>query len=231
MRSDSDDFTENALTGMPPFAPASVRLVELLSQDDAVVEQVAALLRLDADFVAEILRLANSPTLGFERQIRNLAHAIVMLGTRRVKALIATVGLKQSSHACSGMRGYWRHSVASGLLAAEMASSRALSPDDAYTAALLHELVTWESVAGLPSCGQRPFTSLFGSPSPPPSLCEVVALACRLSTALGFSMMEHETGVPTLETLLLELPETDAVRINPSDAAHALEEKIAYINN
>jgi hypothetical protein len=217
MRKDSHDLTQNALTSMPPFAPASMRLVELLSQDDAVVEQVAALLRLDADVIAEILRLANSPTFGFERQIRDLAHAIVMLGTRRVKALIATVELKQSSHGGGGMQGYWRHSVAAGLLASELASSRAVSPDDAYTAGLLHELVTRESVAGLPS--------------PPPGLGEVVGLACRLSNALGFSMAGHEAGGATLESLLLQLPKTAAVRIDPSRTARALEEKIAYINN
>jgi HD-like signal output (HDOD) protein len=191
-----------------PFAPASKALVDLLSQDDAVVDQVAALLRLDGDSVAEVLRLANSPAFGFERQIRHLAHAIVMLGTRRVKALIATVGLKQASHSRQSLQGCWRHSVASAFLASEIAPGWALPPDEAYTAGLLHTLSSSD-----------------------PAIGEVVSLACRLSSALGFPACEDIAAVSDLEPLLLRVPESAEARSDPARMARLLEEKIAYINN
>jgi hypothetical protein len=96
------------------FAPASPALVDLLSQDDAVVDGVAEILRLDPDLVACILRLANLHAFGFERQVRHLAHAVAILGTHRVKALIAAGHSRHEFEAC------WRHSVASAFLASEL---------------------------------------------------------------------------------------------------------------
>lgn len=113
-----------SLPGLPPFAPVSASLLDLLSREDAVVAQVAELLRLDREFVAEVLRLSGTRLFGFERQIRTLAHAVTRLGPRRLKALAVTV--RHQAH--GPLRGYWRHNVASGFLAAHFAAARGEGP-------------------------------------------------------------------------------------------------------
>lgn len=211
--------------GLPPFAPVSVRLLEILSREDAVIEQIAELLRLDPAFVGEVLRLANSPAFGFERQIRTLAQAVAQLGTKRLRALIATVGLRQSSQSHISMRGYWRHSVAAGFLAAEMAPAWSVNPDQAYTAALLHDPATLYSLAGVPAP--------LAEADPLESLHEVVAAACRMSEALGFPVMPESAPQHEFDAVLRSLPEParEPLRVNPARLAQALEEKIAMINN
>lgn len=220
------DGTMPLAPGLPPFAPVSVRLLDILARQDAVVEQVAELLRLDASFVAEVLRPANTPVFGFERQIRSLAHAVARLGTQRLRALIATVGLRQASRSYGAMRGYWRHSVASGFLAAEITGGWGI-PDRAYTAGLPHDTGTFCSLAGVPTAQW----SVSPDDIPVESLSEVVVAACRLSEALGFALgPSSECGI---DEVLQVLPHAarEPLHINASHLARALEEKIAVINN
>jgi HD-like signal output (HDOD) protein len=139
MRILMDGTMPSMLPGLPPFAPVSVRLLDILSSEDAVVEQVAELMRLDAHFVAEIVRLANSPVFGFQRKIRSLAHVVALLGAERLRALAASAALKQSGEAHRELHGYWRHSVASGFLAAELADAQGEDLDQAYTGAPLYD--------------------------------------------------------------------------------------------
>lgn len=163
------DATMPLLPGLPPFAPVSVRLLDILSREDAVVEQVARLLRLDAACVAEVLRLADSPVFGFERQIRSLAHAVARLGAERLRALISTVGLRAGrSH--RSMRGYWRHSVASGYAAA--ASGGAPGPPlSEVVAAACRLSAAWGLPAGSGECGLEEVLHPF-----PPAASEPLAV-------------------------------------------------------
>jgi hypothetical protein len=108
-----------------------MKLVEMMSREEPVVEQVSELLSLDSAGVDEILRLANSPVFGFQTQIRNLAHAVVLLGARRLKALAATVALMRTSDA-RGLCDLWNHSAASAFLAARLAEN--WDRHDAYAA-------------------------------------------------------------------------------------------------
>ncbi len=209
---------QRAVANLPPFIPASMRLLEVLSREDAVVEQVAELMRLDPEFVGEILRLANSPVFGFETQIRSLAQAIVLLGTRRLKALIATITLKKTLAGDGALDGFWRHSVASAFVAAELANGSGVHPDHAYTAALLHDLRTWAALSG---CAATDWHV--------PNGCkDLVGLACRVSDALGFGVeaaQPHEAEDPA------DLPEPVRSRIDGRVLAALVREKVKVISN
>lgn len=132
-----------ALEGLPPFPPVATRILEVLSEDDAVLVQIAELIRLDAAFTGELLRLANSAAYGFSSRIDNVARAIVLLGTERVKALTMTVAL--GAYAAGGKNDEallrcWLHSLATAFLADELAPQCGLNRDRAYTAGLLHDI-------------------------------------------------------------------------------------------
>jgi putative nucleotidyltransferase with HDIG domain len=132
-----------ALEGLPPFPPVATRIIEVLSQDDAVLRQIAELIRMDAAFTAEVLRLANSAAYGFRGRVDNVAQAIVLLGTERVKALTMTVALgiyTSAGKKNQTLRGCWLHSLASAFLADELAAPCGLNKDRAYTAGLLHDI-------------------------------------------------------------------------------------------
>ena len=132
-----------ALKGLPPFPPVATRILEVLSQDDAVLKQLAELIRMDAAFTAEVLRLANSAAFGFASKVDNVARAIILLGTERVKALTMTVALGMYTKAAKKdqvMRNCWLHSLAAAFLADDLAAACGLSKDQSYTAGLLHDI-------------------------------------------------------------------------------------------
>jgi hypothetical protein len=224
-----DGAMPSLIPGAPTFTPVASRLLDLLANEDAVVEQVAALLRLEPAFVAEVLQMASTPVFGFQRQIRNLAHVVASLGTQRLRALIATVALRQSSGTGGPLCGYWRHSVAAGFLAAELAPGWALDPDQAYTAAVMHDNGAWDSRGGIPVAPwSTPCEEADGQ-----SLAGMEGFACGFSEVLGFPIPLHASPPAGLEELLSALPQTARICF-PSDLtrlARHLEGKIATINN
>jgi len=142
-----------ALKILPPFPQVAIRLLNVLSQDDAVIKQVVELVRLDAAFGAEILRLANSAAYGFRSQIDSLSHAVVLLGTERVKALTMTVavgsyGRKAFKHEV--LKRCWHHSLATAFLTEELASACSINRDKAYTAGLLRDIGCLALLVGYP---------------------------------------------------------------------------------
>lgn len=219
--------TQCTIASLPPFMPVSMALLDILSREDAVVEQVAALLRLEPEFVAEVLELANSPAFGFQSQIRTLAHAVVLLGTKRLQALILTVSLRHGS-ASGHTRDFWRHSVASAFAAAELAPGYGVHPDRAFTAALLHDMGTWQALSGCAApeipAGLRHFQD--------ESTVDLVRFACRISDALGFSAAgqatENFSDADILNAMPLPHPEPAA---DPKTVARVVREKMRYINN
>lgn len=202
-----------ALPGLPPFAPVSVRLLDILSRENAVVEQVAGLLQIDAAFVAEVLRLADTRIFGFERQIRALAHAVACLGTRRLEALAAVVGQPQPAVANASVRGYWRHDVASGFVAAALAEARGMASCHAQAVEMLRN------------------SSLFHSPCAAPPECGVVESPDDTLEAAGVDSEMSCCSVACER--LRELPQTvcEAFRADPARLARVLEKSNSVINN
>jgi HD-like signal output (HDOD) protein len=142
-----------ALKILPPFPQVALKLLELLSNDDVPMKKVAELVRLDPAFGAEILRLANSAAYGFRSQIDSLSHAIVLLGTDRVKALTMTVAVGaygRRAFRFEALRACWHHALATAFLTEELAGACSVNRDRAYTAGLLREIGCLGLLVGYP---------------------------------------------------------------------------------
>lgn len=130
-----------------PGIPSTVaRLMSLLDNPDASLDEIEALLRYDAGLTANILRLANAAYFGFANQVGSVRQAVVLLGARRLTQLVMTTCVNAIME--EPVPGYdlpagelWRHSIAVSVAAEEL--SRTLGfprADEAFTAALLHDL-------------------------------------------------------------------------------------------
>lgn len=115
----------------------------LVAQENAPLTQVADLIRADAGFSAEALRLANSPLFGARAQISTISHALCMIGFGRLYTMVITLSLsgfvgeaKQNPL----LRRCWRHSLGCALACEEMALAAGLNRDYLYTAGLLHDV-------------------------------------------------------------------------------------------
>src|SRR5438132_333779 len=113
-----------ALKDLPPYRPVARKLMVLSAREDVPMSQVQTVLRTDAAFTAEVLRLANSPLFGARREITSVLQAVMILGLERIKALATTLALRafltsgktsQALHAC------WRHNLATAILCERLA--------------------------------------------------------------------------------------------------------------
>jgi len=131
------------LSRIPAFPPIVLRLLNLLSNDDVGIKDLVALVSSDPAFSAQLLRVANSPLLGYHGQVDSLQSALVLLGLRRVRALTMTVATANHMKAAlkvEELSRCWRHMLACALLTEELARSCSVFEDRAYTAGLLHDV-------------------------------------------------------------------------------------------
>jgi putative nucleotidyltransferase with HDIG domain len=133
----------NALCKLPAFRPVALKMLKILANEQAEVPAIAKLLRSDPALSAEVLSMANSAFYGTAGHIDNLARAILVLGFERTRSLTLTVALRTFlKHSANDkvMESCWQHSVATALLAEELAPLYEMARDQAYTAALIHDV-------------------------------------------------------------------------------------------
>jgi putative nucleotidyltransferase with HDIG domain len=142
-----------ALRSLPSFPAVASRIIALVSSDEVSVREVGRIIKLDATFTAEVLRVANSALFGVPREIRTVAAATSLLGLERIKAiatLVAVRAMVKSVLGKSTFRRFWEHSLVTAILAEEIARSVGGSPEGAYTAGLLHNLGALGLMAAYP---------------------------------------------------------------------------------
>jgi putative nucleotidyltransferase with HDIG domain len=142
-----------ALRLVPPFPAVAQRVLKLVSHEDAGPHEVGELVKMDPSFSAELLRLANSALFGARREVKSLTHAIMMVGTDRVKTMATLVVVNRmvrTSVRLEALRKVWIHSLVTALIADQAARSAMFPADTAYTAGLLHNLGTLGLMSAFP---------------------------------------------------------------------------------
>jgi HD-like signal output (HDOD) protein len=107
-----------------------------------VGEAIAA----DQVLSAKVLKLVNSAFYGFPGRVNTITHAIVILGFSSIKNIVLTTGILGAFNLKSKAGGFdlmafWKHSVATGVLAQLVAKeARLRNPDVAFISGLLHDI-------------------------------------------------------------------------------------------
>ena len=134
------------LQQLPQFPAIATKLIRVLSNDEARIQEIADLVRVDASLSSELLRIVNSSLYSFPSRISSIQKALTVLGFDAVKRIVLAASTKmyfRSALRLDLLRGIWRHSLACALVSEELsvACSTSQSPDDrAYTAGLLHDI-------------------------------------------------------------------------------------------
>ncbi|HUI81273.1 MAG TPA: HDOD domain-containing protein [Bryobacteraceae bacterium] len=132
-----------ALAKLPPFGPVAVSLMRLFDRDDVEMHDIVRLVSSDVALSSQLLALANSPLFGVQTSIRDLQHAITVLGMDRTKALSTTLAMRSfmsNAPKTPVLRRIWRHGVATAVVAEVLAPSYGLSKDLAHVAGILHDV-------------------------------------------------------------------------------------------
>lgn len=139
-------FRNSELT-LPQLPEVGVELNKRLTDPDFDIASVVELIRRDATLTAKVMALGASPVFaGGARPPRSLHDAIVRVGSRElVKYLMAFTNRRlfsfKSSSAAASMRDLWQHSLATAVMAEQLAGeAKDLHPATAFLHGLLHDI-------------------------------------------------------------------------------------------
>jgi HD-like signal output (HDOD) protein len=128
---------------IPPFPQVAVRILQLSDSETAPMRQLSALISSEPAFSSEVLTIANSALYASRSPITSVLQAIAMLGTKSLKGLCLTVGIRAylgKSLNDLTLRAIWRHSLACALIARHLAEIGAMDGDAAYSAGIIHDV-------------------------------------------------------------------------------------------
>lgn len=128
---------------LKPFPDVALKVLQLYKNERVQLSQISSLITSDAVFSSEVLIVVNSYLFSAREPITSIMHAVVTLGTKRLQGLCLTVGVrgflgKKIAEPCTRM--IWRHSLATAIIAEELAQCGRIDPDLAYTAGMLHDI-------------------------------------------------------------------------------------------
>jgi HD-like signal output (HDOD) protein len=127
---------------LPVLPQVAGRVMALAGDPSADAARLSALIHQDQALAAHVLRIANSPAYMPRTPIVSLQHAVAMLGVNQLSEIAVTVSLKSGAIHVPGyeadIRQLWRHALASGAYAKEIARLRRYNVESAYLCGLLH---------------------------------------------------------------------------------------------
>ncbi|MFN7922556.1 MAG: HDOD domain-containing protein [Bryobacteraceae bacterium] len=147
------------LKSLPPFPAVARELLKIIDKDSCTIPDVARVIKTDAAFSTEVLRLSNSAMLGLRYEVTNILHGVSVLGMNRLRGLVLTIAMRNmvsGSQSEPAMRRCWRHNLATALVAEWLAEPCWLDKGEAYTAGLLHDL----GILALAALYPKPFESI-----------------------------------------------------------------------
>lgn len=124
----------------------TARIVATVEDPKSTAAQLHKIVSHDPALVTRILKVVNSSFYGLPGQIASVERAIVLLGLNAVKniAVAASLGqLFRGVRLCEGFtaKDLWRHCIAVGVAAREMARQMKTSvADEAFLAGMIHDM-------------------------------------------------------------------------------------------
>ncbi|MCG8591343.1 MAG: response regulator [Proteobacteria bacterium] len=134
------------IAALPSAPRLYTHILDITSDPDCALEDVTKVLERDPGMSARVLQLVNSAYFSLPRNVSHVADAVAFLGLETITQLV----LAQEVFTClepadevAGLEadGLQAHSVLTGRIGARIAAELdAVSPEDAFTAGILHDV-------------------------------------------------------------------------------------------
>lgn len=129
---------------LPSLSPLTMQLVELASDDNSSLKEIAGLIEKDPSLTIRILKLANS--IFFRRQlVKGVQQAVVRIGVRQTRLLALSLLMKDTfpmgKVGAADYRRFWRLCLYQGLMAQSLAQRlKTVDAEEAFTAGFTQEI-------------------------------------------------------------------------------------------
>ncbi|MBT0960890.1 HDOD domain-containing protein [Denitromonas iodatirespirans] len=156
MRSTAEDIIRDT-PQLPPPPQVMTDLLVLFARPEVDARRIADAIAGDVVLSLRTLKVANSPFYGLSKRITSVHEAIAILGFRSVRLLVLAVGAVGLMQLPPGLRTslgeLLRHSTRCAMLARLLAERTGHSPEEAFTAGLLHDVGKMVLVQATPRAG------------------------------------------------------------------------------
>jgi HD-like signal output (HDOD) protein len=195
---------------LPASPAATLRLTELLADEDTSIPEVAEVIEGDLALASAVVRTVNSAMFGVLRRVETVAEAVMYLGMREVAAITLELGLRTRFPTSPEMNRIWDAARLRGLLMGRAAVALSLHAWRAQSAGLFAQ--SGQAVLCLHAPDQYPGMMARHTPA------DVAALLAEETAAFGLS---HDVlGSSLCRAWGLAGDVADFVRDRPLDAEH-----------
>ncbi len=139
------DFYIDRVKTLPPAPRLLVELLRLLQEPEVDASSIVDCVTFDPALTASVLQRCNSAAQGLAEPVHSISEGVVRLGFNEIYRLVAATIAETALN--SPQPGYgiaagqlWQHSAATAVAARVVAGRLGLEVNQAFTAALLHDI-------------------------------------------------------------------------------------------
>lgn len=129
---------------LPLLPEVATRVMTLASSSDSDAAKLSEVLHRDQAFASHVLRVANSPAMLPKVPIVSLQQAVSRIGMSMISEIAIAISLQSKTFSVKGhmdlVRKLWRHSLATGWFAKEIARKRRRNVEGSFLCGLLHDV-------------------------------------------------------------------------------------------
>lgn len=141
----SDDVKSfiKELRDLPTLPVLFRKILVIVNSDRSSAEDLYYMISHDQSLAEKVMKVANSPLFGLSGQVRDIRHAVMLMGFDRLKSIalgmtVMNIFPPQSSF---NIKKLWIHSYEVGFIAASFSEVVFItSPREAFIAGLLHDI-------------------------------------------------------------------------------------------
>ncbi|WP_188020315.1 HDOD domain-containing protein [Deferribacter autotrophicus] len=144
MKFDSSVILEK-VKDIPPLPQIASKILAVMNSKDYSISEVVYYASKDVALTAEILKVANSAIFSPRDEIKDLRHAIVILGEKNLKSLLAALSMKSYFYKNEPKKDLankiWEHSLSVAIMA-RLLSQHVTDVDssEAFLLGILHDI-------------------------------------------------------------------------------------------
>ncbi len=137
---------EETINFLPPLPTVMTDLIAALDRDEADFGSLARIISKDPSMAMNVLKVANSAFYGLREKVTTIDQAVRMLGTTEIASLCISCSTSRSLKPPKGvetidLRRFWRHSVATGVIAKIITPILGVGRwDNLYLSGLVHDV-------------------------------------------------------------------------------------------
>jgi putative nucleotidyltransferase with HDIG domain len=141
----SIDSITDGIPNLGSYSGVLREMEEVLNDPQSTLSEVGKVIEKDPSLTARLLKLANSSFFGFPSRLETVSEAITLIGIQQAQDLICASTVIEIFEGVSAelvsMESFWKHSLACGVAARQLALERRVpKPEKFFVAGLLHDV-------------------------------------------------------------------------------------------